>query len=154
MLWSFKDSIRSESQKDKLIFLLNTEHNNPLEIFKNGCIFILCLKVKHHIFSILNHCQQWTGWKEDWTPRFQVRAGTYQFTCVVTETITTELVTRHQAGLWPPTKREKNTREIKYCPGGSQRCSTKWASFIMIPRYYKAVTMEECHQWCSAGLVT
>ena len=72
----------------------------------------------------------WGG--EGLDPGFQVRAGTYQFTCVVTETITTELVTRHQAGLCPPTKREKNTREIKYCPGGAQRCSTKWASYIMI----------------------
>ena len=134
MLWSFKDSIRSESQKDKLIFLLNTEHNNnPLEIFKNGCIFILCLKVKHHIFSILNLSQCVDGVKRRLDPGFQVRAGTYQFTCVVTETITTELVTRHQAILCPPAKREKNTREIKYCPGGSQRCSTKWAPFIMIP---------------------
>ena len=55
----------------------------------------------------------------------------------MTETITTELVTRHQAILCPPTKREKNTCEIKYCPGGSQRCSTKWPHSSWCPGHDK-----------------
>ena len=133
MLWSFKDSIRSESQKDKLIFLLNTEHNNPLEIFKNGCIFILCLKVKHHIFSILNLCQWVDGVKRRLDPSVSGQSWNLSiYLCRDWNNYYRIGYSPPAAGLWPPTKREKNTREIKYCPGGSQRCSTKWASFIMI----------------------